>query len=820
MQLQLILQICVASLTALGTLLMGLGERSAFLPIVAVIVAVSSVYVTDYLKLFRLNVAVANLAGISAVVFSLVNDVGLTYQGGAFKIYSSDTWLMAVAHLLTYLQFILLFQEKNDRGYWLLLTLSLLQVAVAAALSLEVWFGMLLTVYLFLALVTMSLFFMIRETRNFEQFHETPSRAPRTNWVRPRWPLSTRRTLWQSQVQTDPAYAAVTWLFLRRVGGMVTVTLLLTAAVFFLVPRTGHGGSTAWNQPRGRPLNMVGFAEEVEINQLGDLLESPEKVLQLRFQDPETLESVQLTDEPRLRGSVLIEYNNGRWSKYTFVRNPRRILSHPPPPDVPVVREIIDLEPMDSEVLFGIYPWATDAPRSDVRIHRKNLTLERPASLKSRRIHYELLTWGIEGNRQLKRLPHYGDLRRAESSRQDTLDPDVLDMLSWYRLTRVPTLEQQPTLKHVQRLADEVAPGESYTYQDYTSLLPPDDVIRRARRLESHLRDSGEYHYTLKLRRVDYKLDPVEDFLVNRKEGHCEYFASALVLLLRSKGIPARMISGFKGGEWNSIGQFYQVRQYHAHTWVEAYLPPEPDQLEAGGSWLVLDPTPGEERADIVSQQQGSNLAGLRGVFDYAQYLWSGYVLGMDSDRQEETVYKPIADGASDLVRWLFDVEAWKQMFTQTWKNLQTFNFSYFRGTWFNWRGGLVAIVLCWIMVGIWRFTSWVIARQRGRRRQHDDAEAARGQQVEFYRRLKALLRRHQMERGSTQTPREFAVAAGGRLADEPQHVPAASLPRKVVEAFYRVRFGGHVLDKQETEAVEQALLELESVLEPPVSTP
>ena len=76
----------------------------------------------------------------------------------------------------------------------------------------------------------------------------------------------------------------------------------------------------------------------------------------------------------------------------------------------------------------------------------------------------------------------------------------------------------------------------------------------RARALESYLRDSHKFQlfapaWTSSTR----KLDPVEDFLVNRKEGHCEYFASALALLLRSIDIPTRMVNGFKGGDWNEI---------------------------------------------------------------------------------------------------------------------------------------------------------------------------------------------------------------------------------------------------------------------------
>ena len=86
------------------------------------------------------------------------------------------------------------------------------------------------------------------------------------------------------------------------------------------------------------------------------------------------------------------------------------------------------------------------------------------------------------------------------------------------------------------------------------------------------MRDSGRFSYSLHMEVKDSSLDPVEDFLVNRKEGHCEYFASALALLLRSIDIPARVVNGFKGGDWNDLTQTMNVRQKHAHSWVEAYV--------------------------------------------------------------------------------------------------------------------------------------------------------------------------------------------------------------------------------------------------------
>ena len=82
----------------------------------------------------------------------------------------------------------------------------------------------------------------------------------------------------------------------------------------------------------------------------------------------------------------------------------------------------------------------------------------------------------------------------------------------------------------------------------------PAGIAARARALEAFLRDSGQFSYTLADgSRWTRKLDPVEDFLVNRKEGHCEYFASALALCCAPIDIPARMVNGFKGGDWNEL---------------------------------------------------------------------------------------------------------------------------------------------------------------------------------------------------------------------------------------------------------------------------
>ena len=167
----------------------------------------------------------------------------------------------------------------------------------------------------------------------------------------------------------------------------------------------------------------------------------------------------------------------------------------------------------------------------------------------------------------------------------------------------------------------------------------PDAIARRAHALEAYLRDSGKFSYSLRMDVVDPTLDPVEDFLVNRKEGHCEYFASALALLLRSIDIPSRIVNGFKGGDWNDLTQTLNVRQKHAHSWVEAYAGPEPNS-EKIPIWIVLDPTPGNAADESIAHVGG--IAGnFRPITDVIRHIWVFYIVGYDGERQRRCCMRP-----------------------------------------------------------------------------------------------------------------------------------------------------------------------------------
>ncbi len=219
----------------------------------------------------------------------------------------------------------------------------------------------------------------------------------------------------------------------------------------------------------------------------------------------------------------------------------------------------------------------------------------------------------------------------------------------------------------------EPAPGE-----------PPPTPAELARRCEAYLRDSGQFSYTLNLSIQDPLIDPVEDFLFNRRQGHCEYFATALTLMLRAAGIPSRLVSGFKGGDVNTVTGRYEVRQLHAHAWVEAW---------ADDEWLVLDPTPAGRDATVQAMASSSS------------YLWTDWnnrlrsvwatATTLTQQQQKNLFYDPVMN----------TVRNWTEVVREQGigRGVLPALLSFLRSPrrWFSWEGGLVAFGLGVLLLAV-----------------------------------------------------------------------------------------------------------------------
>jgi len=135
--------------------------------------------------------------------------------------------------------------------------------------------------------------------------------------------------------------------------------------------------------------------------------------------------------------------------------------------------------------------------------------------------------------------------------------------------------------------------------------------------------------------------DRIDDFLFQTREGYCEHFASAFTFLMRAAGLPARVVTGYQGGYWNTTGNYLLVRRSDAHAWSEVWM--------KGRGWVRFDPTAAvrPERVDLGAEAaaagHGRNegwldsawLRGIRDRWDVVNQWWSKGVIGFDALRQQ-----------------------------------------------------------------------------------------------------------------------------------------------------------------------------------------
>ncbi len=287
----------------------------------------------------------------------------------------------------------------------------------------------------------------------------------------------------------------------------------------------------------------------------------------------------------------------------------------------------------------------------------------------------------------------------------------------------------------------------------------------KARRIEAFL--ASEYDYTLDL--VGSQVDsPVEAFLFDWRQGHCEYFASSMVLMLRSIGIPARLVTGFLGGEYNPFEGYYVLRQSDSHAWVEAFTPEE--------GWQVFDPTP----ASGLPQSRSAGLNHmLAQAYDYLIFRWDRYVLTygffdqVGMARKFLLIWKSwLKSLRSDDTDSSVDGGLAQEEIEAPEEGDETVGDLDFELTGFE----LIPFVLLILL------SAWWIWRHR------PEFTAVRA-----YRKL-----RNGVERSDV-IPVTVAVAPL-TLADEIKlHRPAASRPaRRVIDLYLRESFGGQALDDEE----------------------
>ncbi len=497
-------------------------------------------------------------------------------------------------------------------------------------------------------------------------------------------------------------------------------TLAITTVFFFLIPRVGQ----ATLPLRARLGAMVsGFSERVEIGAFGAIETDGTVAMRVRFPDgPPALERLA---NLRWRGVAFDHFDGRGWK---VLRADRSTLTPSAAGHFEVSRyrgrgvlvtQEIYLEPIGTDVVFA-------APRVlALSLPAEAITVDGMGSL------------SVASPAARLRYTAYSELEGPPSQPvHDGPGGEPPDPGSLERYLQLPSLPPR-----IADLARRVSAGSD----------GPSDA---ARRLTSFL--SREFRYSLTLARQT-ELGPLEEFLFVRRSGNCEYFATALAVMLRTIGIPARIVNGFQRGEWNPYGRYLMVRQRDAHSWVEAHV--------AGVGWVTFDPSPRGDPATAA----GPHRIGL--YLDALRMRWYRYVVNWSLHDQ--------VTAAGLLQR---ETARWRQRLMET--------------HW--WRGvpGADATLGAITAAAVAALFLWRGHRRRGRLR----VPPLPG----FYERALRALARRDLRPAPAETAREFL----GRVT---LFVPAcAPALARLTDGYERARFGSTPIDPEGLTNLDRCLAELE----------
>ncbi|MEM6778263.1 MAG: DUF3488 and transglutaminase-like domain-containing protein [Planctomycetota bacterium] len=650
-------KLAFATMTALGAMVIGTGDDVGGAAGLVVVVSIIGFVCVDWLKLFSLPAMVAYAAMIIAAAYCVSSFYSLL-QGAT----ASGNRMVAVAELLLIAQTILMLQAKNQRIFEQLVVFAILNCVVAAvfndAFSYGIWL-IPLCITLGLALCFLAADSTVEHVRDSKFVSE----ERRTSiWailgrIEPFWRRDHPRSATSPRLSSDPSQRSVvnnegalsSFSRAGRTTPIISIFVLFPAVAgvaalfFFGLPRTTQArrGSTS-----GAPL--TGFNDKMRLEQIGQMLTNNRLALRVRMRDPQSKLFYPVAGGVYLRGRVLEQYDAtnilGNW---TAVSNGGAKLMMPLAPEFisdrssddnffDRVRVDIEAEPSSSTSLFAIAPFhrtprsSADADSDDVISLLGRWTIQRLKPGRSNlirrqpRIRYAFETTGFNDGVQSEWTRFQSeqvdqDGREANVTEQGltAADLDYIDQTLVYPSNLIPSAKLI-----ADSIVDEMEPDRR-------------DAASIARRFQDHLAQSGNYTYTLNLNAaIQTNMDPIEQFLTVDRRGHCQYFASALAMMLRSQSIPSRVVVGYHTDEFNELGQYFVARQSHAHAWVEALISKEDipqqriiyGQAPADQYWLRLDPTPGGGGVDAAGS--GSQ------VLDIAQSLWDDYVIEMDPKRQ------------------------------------------------------------------------------------------------------------------------------------------------------------------------------------------
>ena len=615
----------------------------------------------------------------------------------------SHGFLNATVHLVLFVMVLRLFSAQRDRDFYFLSVIAFLMVLSAALLTVDSIFLLAFAVFMLTAVVA----FILMEMRH-----------------------NSARTSVHSRELSGPANRNMATSLAFASPVLVLCILVAATGIFFLLPRVSAGYMSAYS-PSGEI--TTGFSDDVELGRIGEIQQSSSVVMHIQI-DGDERGSFDL----KWRGVALSNFDGRTWSNNRGQRvlspqpdgffvlparphDPRNTASHP-------VHYQVLMEPLGMNLFFlAATPESLEGNYRNVSVDGGgavfNLDIEHPVS------RYQATSDIAQ--------PGPSELRQA-----GTNYPPYVDA----RYVKLPVLDPR-----IPRLAEQITAAAGTNYD-------------KAAALESYLRT--HFTYSLQLGRT-VPHDPLANFLFERKQGHCEYFASSMAVMLRTLGIPSRMVNGFRTGEFNDVTSQYLVRASNAHSWVEAYFP--------GHGWIAFDPTPDAAMPVRTGWGRGMLYA------DAMASFWREWVVNYDAGHQQT-----LAVGATSRSRRLFLAlrQWWHQRYQALLRGARSTE-NTMAGSPLRWSvAGIALAMLLWLVVNARSLWRALAQRRLAARPERSPRRAA----TIWYERMTEIAARRGWRKSPTQTPGEFVrqiddAAIRTRVAEFTRHYESARFDDSVEDA-------------------------------------
>lgn len=656
--------------------------------------------------------------------------------------------------LLMVLLVVKLFRPKRLPDYWVIQTMGLMMVALAAVISDEFWFGPLVSVYFACLIWSLALYYPVREQA-----------------IAVKGSSASLMTLFAHRQSSAP----LPWRFwgLPRAACWTATVFAVGFIVYLTAPRQAQ---SQWNARQLSNYSSGAFKSTIEasidLNRTGlvELSEEPAFSVSITNSAGRPIDAASVK---RWRQEVLELYAGGRWFP-SFANNQDHSFKNQVRANL-VLPRAEPLAPAEGEwlVTFQVKPSVAGG-----------LVLAEPLQLEPNRIgdpHLDgkLFTSGIFAILQgcdtfVPAFPQGG--RRTFTYSQLVMAQDIGSLTpardihpqyaSFLANQRAPKGLADWTVNLLQELPEL---GEA-DYRLDTGRLDPAVHAQVAKALCRRLAQSNDYRYSLDLRREQQQLDPTVDFLMNVKEGHCERFAGGLALMLRSLGVPCRVVKGYLGADSDETGHSF-VRFSQAHTWVQVLVEGE---LPGSWRWLTLDPTPSNEAS---SNQFMLWWRWCRDNLLDTHAMWRQFIMDYTPDQQAEFLGALLRAAVSKRGLMILAVLA-----------------------------GVATLVL-----GRRRLVRWSTATVQ---RWYGGAHATPC--IAFYEEFLCLVQCGSgLKPRPGQTPREFAVEVATWLRGQTGSAELMHVPEHIVRSFYRERFAGHSMNDLERTDLGESLAALRVYLSP-----